>query len=244
MRIPTQIREANMKETLEILNEIAEEYVIEASKCVHCSCNSEIQELLSEDSLERFRAITKAIEYPLKDFDYEFYQLFNESDDNEELARLMQSWITLGSSLEAALQIFLAIYLMDYQNSGWGKWQEFNYETVKGEIYGAIDSIDSDDLPDDKRKSLKKSIKNYLKTRREITQLEELNLGNLISFYCKNIWNNEDCFDELDIIRRYRNYIHPFKKREIGEWDRLLQSLKFVFSVVAVDLCVIINIYN
>lgn len=155
MRIPHQINNSNMKETLEILNEITDEYAIDASKCAYCSYNSEIQVLLSEGSLERFRAITKAIGYPLKDYNYEFY-LFNIGDNNEELARLMQSWITLGSSLETALQIFLGIYLSDYKNSGWEKWKEFNYETVKDEIYRAIDNVSLNDLLEDIRKPLKK----------------------------------------------------------------------------------------
>jgi len=235
MRIPVQIKEADMKEILEIINEIAKEYTTDASKCAYCSHDSEIQELLSEDSLERFRAITKAIGYPLKDFDYEFHQLFDAGDGNEELSILMQTWITLGSSLENALQIFLAIYLSDYKNSGWGKWEEFNYETVKSEIYKALDSVSSSDLADDKRRSLKKLIKEYLKTRKETTQLEKLNLQNLISFYIRYVWSEESCFEELDIIRQYRNCIHSFKKREIGEWDRLLQSLKF-YCALLIDL--------
>ena len=43
MRIPLQIKEANMRETLEILKKEADTYASEASKCAYCSCNDEIQ---------------------------------------------------------------------------------------------------------------------------------------------------------------------------------------------------------
>ena len=235
MRIPLQIQEADIKEALEILEKEANNYVNEASKCAYCSCNDEIQELLSEENLERFSAITTAIGLPLKDYEFEFNELLGISNEIEELARLMQSWITLGSSVECALQIFLAIHLLNYKDSGWGKWGEFNYENVKGEIYKALDSIDEEDLPRDKRKSLKKNIKEYLKTRQETTQLQQLNLQSLIRFYNANVWWKDEYTEELEVIREYRNCVHSFKKRDIGEWDRLLSSLKF-YCTLLIDL--------
>lgn len=235
MRIPLQIEEADMKEVLEILEKEAYNYANEASKCAYCSCNDEIQELLSEDSLERFSAITTAIRFPLKDYDYEFSELLGTSNEIEELARLMQSWITLGSSVECALQIFLAIHLLNYKDSGWGKWEEFNYENVKDEVYKTLDSIDEKDLARDKKKSLKKNIKEYLKTRQETTDLQQLNLQSLIRFYKANVWWKDEYTEELEVIREYRNCVHSFKKRDIGEWDRLLRSLKF-YCTLLLDL--------
>jgi hypothetical protein len=235
MRIPLQIEESDMKEILGILENEADNYVNQALKCAYCSCNDEIQKLLSQDSLERFIAITKAIRFPLKDYDYEFNKIFGISNENEDLARLMQSWITLGSSVECALQIFLAIHLLNYNDSGWGKWEEFNYENVKDEIYKALDSIGESDLAKDKKKSLKKITKNYLKTRNETTHLEQLNLQSLIRFYKVNVWWKDEYTEELEIIRDYRNCVHSFKKRDIGEWDRLLQSLKF-YCTLLLDL--------
>jgi membrane-associated HD superfamily phosphohydrolase len=232
MRIPLQIKEADMRETLEILKKEAENYANEASKCAYCSCNDEIQKLLSKDSLNRFTAITKAIGFPLKDYDYEFNKMFGISNENENLARLMQSWITLGSSVECALQIFLAIHLSNYKDSAWGKWEEFNFETVKGEIYTTLNNIDEESLPKNKRDSLKKNIKEFLKTKRETTHLEQLNLQSLIRFYKANVWWKDEYTEELEIIRQYRNCVHSFKKRDIGEWDRLLDSLKFYCSVL------------
>jgi len=235
MRIPMQIEEAKMEEVLEILQKEAENYINEASKCAYCSCNTEIQELLSQDSLERFTAITKAIGFPLKDYDYEFSKLFGISDENEDLARLMQSWITLGSSVECALQIFLAINLSNYKDSGWGSWEEFNFENVKGELYKALNSIGEENLPKKKRDSLKKIIKDFLKGKQETTHLEQLNLQSLIGFYKVNVWWIDEYTTELQIIRDYRNCVHSFKKRDIGEWDRLLDSLKF-YCILLLDL--------
>lgn len=235
MRIPLQIEEADMKEVLEILKKEADNYVNQASKCAYCSCNDEIQELLSQDSLERFTAITKAIGFPLKDYEYEFNKMFGISNENEDLARLMQSWITLGSSVECALQIFLAIHLLNYKDSGWGKWEEFNYENVKEEIYKVLNSIGEEDLPKNKRDSLKKIIKDFLKGKKETTHLEQLNLQSLIRFYKVNVWWKDEYTEELEIIREYRNCVHSFKKRDIGEWDRLLKSLRF-YCTLLLDL--------
>ncbi|WP_313232127.1 hypothetical protein [Tissierella praeacuta] len=235
MRIPLQIAEATMKETLEILQEEAHNYANEASKCAYCSCNDEIQRLLSQDSLDRFLAITNAIRFPLENYDYEFYKLFGGANENEELSRLMQSWITLGASVESALQIFLAIHLLNYNDSGWGKWEEFNYENVKDEIYKALDSIDEVDLAKDKKKSLKKNIKDFLKGKKGTTHLEQLNLQSLIRFYKVNVWWKDEYTQELEIIREYRNCVHSFKKRDIGEWNRLLKSIKF-YCVLLLDL--------
>lgn len=235
MRIPIQIQEADMKEMLDILSIEAQNLANEALKCAHCSCNDEIQKLISQDSLERFTAITKAIGFTLKDYDYEVNKLVGISNEIEDLARLMQSWITLGSSAECALQIFLAIHLLNYKDSGWGKWEEFNYDNVKNELFNALDSIDEVDLANDKKKSLKRITKNYLKTRQETTHLEQLNLQSLIRFYKVNVWWKDDYTEELEIIREYRNCIHSFKKRDVGEWDRLLKSLKF-YCTLLLDL--------
>lgn len=235
MRIPLQIEEAEMEEILDILEKEANNFANEALKCAYCSFNDEIQVLLSEDSLERFTAITKAIGFSLKDYDYEVNKLFGISNENEELARLMQSWITLGSSVECALQIFLAIHLLDYKDSEWGKWEGFNYENVKGEIYKTLDDIDEKDLAKDKKKSLKKKIKEYLKARQETTDLQQLNLQSLIRFYKANVWWDDEYTTELEIIREYRNCVHSFKKRDIGEWDRLLKSLK-IYCTLIIDL--------
>ncbi|MZK49019.1 hypothetical protein [Clostridium beijerinckii] len=234
MRIPLQIEESDMKGILEILEKEADNYVDQTSKCAYFSCNDEIQTLLSKESLERFSAITKAIGFSLKDYDYEFKKLFG-CDENEDLARLMQSWITLGSSVECALQIFLAINLLNYNDSGWGKWEEFNYDNVKSELYRALDSISEEDLGNDKKKNLKKTIKNYLKTRKETTHLEQLNLQSLIAFYKVNVWWKDEYTEELEIIREYRNCVHSFKRRDVGEWDRLLESLKF-YCTLLLDL--------
>ncbi len=235
MRVPLQIEESNMREILAILEKESDNYVDKASKCAYCSCDDEVQELLSQDSLERFIAITTAIGFPLKDYDYEFNQMFDMYNENEGLARLMQAWITLGSSVECALQIFLAIYLLNYKDSGWGKWEEFNYESVKSEIYKALDSVDEQDLAKDKKKLLKKNIKEYLKTRQETTDIKQLNLQSLIRFYKSNVWWRDEYTEELEIIREYRNCVHSFKKRDIGEWDRLLESLKF-YCTLLLDL--------
>lgn len=235
MRLPLQIQEADLEEVLEILCKESENFANDAEKCAYASCNEEIQAMLSEDNLNRFRAITKAICFPLKDFDYEISRLLGSDDPKEELGRLMQSWITLGSSVEAALQIFLAIHLSNYKDSAWGKWDRFSYETVKSQMFEALNSVPEIDLNKKNRDSLKKILKDFLKSKQDTTHLEQMNLQSLISFFKIHVWWKDDYSEELEVIREFRNCVHAFKSRDIGEWERLLDSLKF-YCVLLLDL--------
>jgi DnaJ-domain-containing protein 1 len=236
MRYPKQIQEADFPELIEIIKKEAREYVRIAKNCAHCSCNSDIQNLLSEDSLQQFLAISDAIGLPLKDVNYDIATLFGFDDSIEEQSRLMQTWITLGSAIEAALQMFLAIYLNDYQNSGWHKWVNYNEEKVKQEIINVINELSQNKHLDAAyAKSLKELVKNELKARRKIPPLNKVMLYDLIEFYRTQVEWDQEKINKLNEIREYRNCIHSFTPREIGNWEQLIDSLKY-YCTLLLDL--------
>jgi len=236
MRIPLQIAEAEWDEVLSIIDKESEAFINEVKKCAYVTSDDEIKRLLADENLEQFLAISKAIKYPLKEYDVDMSQLFGAEDETEEMGRLMQCWITLGSSVESAFQICLAVYLYDYEKSDWGKWNNFNYDKVKEGIYNALNELEQKkQIEKPEAKSLKKAIKEHLKSKQEVTSLENLNLQNLIAFFEINLsWDN-DYITELNKIRNYRNCVHAFKKRDIGLWEELLYSLKF-YCVLLLDL--------
>jgi len=233
MRFPKQIQEADFPELLNIIHTESREYIRVAGNCAHCSGNSEIQKLLSDDSLQQFLAISDALFLPLKDVNYDIATLFGFEDPIEEQSRLMQSWITLGSAIESMLQIFLAIYLNDYENSGWHKWVNFNESAVKQEIIYSLDQLATNGALEAAHvKSLKKLVKEELKTRRDIPPLNKIMLFDLIEFYRTEVKWEQEKIDKLNSIREHRNCIHAFIPRQIGEWDELIEALRFYCSLL------------
>jgi len=236
MHIPIQIDEANIEELLEIIKKESDGLIQCAIKCVYIDTDNEIHRLLNEETLKRYEAVNKALKLPLKDFDYDFHQVLGAIDEIEEMGRLIQCWITLGSAVETSLQIFLSIYLNDYQKSNWGKWEDFNYEEVKTSLYEVINSLESDGhIIKEKAKALKKNLKNHLKGKMEVTSLEDMNLQSLVRFFQSEISWDDEYIDALNTIRENRNAIHSFKNRTVSGWDDLVFSLKF-YCILLLDL--------
>lgn len=236
LHIPIQIDESSIEELLEIIKKESDGLINEARKCKYVDADDEIHRLLDEENLKRYEAVNTALKFPLQNFDYDFHQIIGTIDEVEELGRLMQCWITLGSAVETSIQIFLSIYLNDYQNSNWGKWEDFNHEEVKTSIVELIVQLrDSGHIEMNNSKSLKNDIKDYLKKKKDITSLENVNLQNLIAFF-EVVVEWEKCnIDALNKIRMNRNAIHSFKQRQVDGWDDLVHSLKF-YCILLLDL--------
>ncbi|WP_183108699.1 hypothetical protein [Thermohalobacter berrensis] len=239
-------RDANFTETLKYIDEISNRFVNEIKKVSYVSGDEEIQELLSEQSLNQFLAITYSLNIPineakLKDPNFEdLGELFGFNDTLENKARLMQMWISLGSALESLLQIFLGIYLRDYENSGWGKWENFKLQETKENLLRTLNELREKEIISQKQKNtFKKDIKNYLKDKQQTKHLAELILGSLINFYySNNLWPDDDADRikaKMDFIRENRNCVHSFKERYVGTWEELLDSLKF-FTQIMLEL--------
>lgn len=233
MRYPIAIVEAGYVEVLDIIKTETLEYKCKAEKCGYISGNHDIAKLLSDENLNRFVAISNSIIFPLKDVDYDLITLFGLDNPIEELGRLMQCWITLGSAVESALQIFLAVYLSDYERSGWHKWEIFNSEEVQNDLVVAINDLKVKGcLNKDQANSLKDLIKKELKTRKSLPKLETVMLFDLIEFYRKEVKLDGESIAKLNMIREYRNCIHAFKARDLGEWEVLLDAMRFFCSLI------------
>lgn len=228
MLYPTEIRDAKLEHILGIMNVEVDRYKEEAIICAHCSFDSEVQTLLDETNLDRFVAVSRAIQLSLKGIDFDVAMLFGLEDKIDEVGRLIQAWITLGSVIETSLQIFLAVYLYDYERSGWHKWIAFDEETVKEKLVKQVDELEVQGQLDKKQAgTLKDLFKKELKARRNIPKVEKIMLTDLIAFYKKQEILDGDFIKQLEFIRDKRNCIHSFQKRSIGYWHELLESLKF-----------------
>lgn len=234
--IPVQIDESSIEEILNIIKEESNGLIDEAKKCKFINSDNELHRLLDDENLKRFKAVNTALKFPLQNFDNDFHKIIRTLDKVEEAARLMQCWITLGSAVETSLQIFLSIYLNDYNNSNWGKWEDFNYSEVKTAMVELIVQLrDSGYVKMNNSKSLKNDIKDYLKKKNNITSLENVNLQNLIEFFeVKVEWEKCNIL-ALHKIRMNRNVVHSFKQRQVDGWDDLVDSLKF-YCVLLIDL--------
>ncbi|MGB4438720.1 MAG: hypothetical protein WBJ13_05715 [Sedimentibacter sp.] len=236
MRYPKQIEEAGFEDLLSIIKAETFEYKRKAMNCAVISLNEDMQNLLSEASLNRFIAISNSITFPLKDVDYDIVSLFGLDNPIDELGRLMQCWITLGSAVEAALQIFLSVYLSDFEMSGWHIWDNVNFDEVKNKLFEVINIMEENGEIDKKQaRSLKDMIKKELKSRATLPKLDTIMLFDLIEFYMKTVNWDEEKIQKLTTIREYRNCIHSFKERDLRKWYELLDSIKF-FCCLILDL--------
>ena len=243
MRIPTYIQDAELNEVFNIIDSSAKDFVNEVRKCEYVSQDKEITRLLSETSLNQFLAITSVLKTPynamtMKNLHFDETDLFLdfEENDTEALGYLMQSWITLGSALESLLQIFLAVYLEQYQGSKWGVWENVNLEETKNQLLTLLNSLKDQGLIDQTQKdSLKDKIKKFLKSKSDVSHLESLTLSTLISFYNENIFAEDDkepLNSAFHTIREYRNCVHSFRERNVGSWEELLNHLKMFASFI------------
>lgn len=211
---------------------------IEILKDLEVEYSKEVSELLSKETLERYKSNAKVLKFP-----YNNFKLQRESLDLEE-GFLVQSWSNLGSLLESTLQIFLAFYYRDYITNRGNIWddnviQKLN-NMLKKEFNENLKKLveDSDiNFSGKDRKSLMKKIDEIIKDKKNLPMIDKLTLEPLIAFYTSNkIFNsNEYSEEEFRRIRDYRNAIHSFQKREIGSWDELNYYSK-VLLMLLIDM--------
>jgi len=236
VRIPYQIKEADEIKLPELIREVVGDYIVEAGKCAYVSADQDIQEMLSERALEQYEAVCNAIASSLSSIDADLALLFGLDDKSEELSLLMKNWMLLGSAIETSMQIFLAIYLADYNNSGYKKWENFNYEEVKSSFFSVLnDAVTNGFIESANARSLKDGIKKQLKSKLQLPTLYELKLGELIRFFGSEVGFDEDTVNWLHRVRVYRNCIHSFQSREVGSLEELYESVR-LFCAFVVDL--------
>ncbi|MBO4323318.1 MAG: hypothetical protein J5836_01505, partial [Clostridia bacterium] len=85
--------------------------------------------------------------------------------------------------------------------------------------------------------------KKYLNKKLKPLELSDLNFYKIIEYYESNIWDNQsrrmicvdgnpiNVIDWLNKIRRYRNSIHIYKDKELGDKLELLEDTKVFYSI-------------
>mgnify|MGYP001388102512 CR=1 FL=1 len=200
----------------------------------------EISELLSEDTIARFKSVAYSLQFP-------FLSYSKSSDDDKKLLEqglLVQSWSALGALLESTLQLFLAFHYRDYIQSEWSKWNTEAIEQIStllsGNLKPSLESLVHQNeqngvigLTNEIKKSFIRKATDILKEKRKLPKLERITLSDLIDFYeSQNVLLKGDYEKEdLQKIRDYRNSIHTFQKRTIGSWDELNEYGKVLLQM-------------
>lgn len=231
--------EMDLIDTLSNLEELTCVFVdqIEILKDLETAYSSEVGNLLSKETLERCKSNTRVLKYP--------YKNYLDSKDSTELKEgfLIQSWSSMGSILESTLQIFLAFYYRDYIKTNINIWNEDVLarlrELLKTEWNDQLKKLVNEDgfeFSGKDRKSLLEKIRKII-NEKQLPSIEEMTLEPLIAFYYANeiIEPKEYTAEELRRIRDYRNAVHSFKKRAIGDWCELESYgkvlLMFIFDL-------------
>ena len=232
LRIDQKILDADLQETLQMLNRAAIGFRNQAEICGYCSGLPEVESLLTADRLNQFVAISKAITYPLKEINFNMAELMGSVEATDEQARLTQCWITLGAIIEAAMKIWLAIYYQDFSSSSWRKWS-INEHAVLTDLDVAIDELNSrGELDGSQAQSLKDTVREALKKRRDVPDLDIFDFLEMLRFFKKVVRWEQATVDYINMIRGYRNSIHAFTPRSIGKWNELLDALHFTCALL------------
>ncbi|BAM48018.1 hypothetical protein [Amphibacillus xylanus] len=201
---------------------------------------------LTENTLLNYRGIALTFSSPIEKLINSNHKLENKFTQDEIAAKrgvLIQYWTNLGSLLESSLQMFLAVYHEDYLNSFWGSWNNNSIKQVEEAIKLFNDDLKKivknnqnlkiEGLTGKNRKSLIKSIKDFIKKKKEIPSINKIMLSELIDFYVANkvIFKHFNQA-ELEVIRNYRNNVHLFGDKMIGSYDEINKFSKEVLSLL------------
>jgi hypothetical protein len=208
------------------ISTIAEKLTTKALRCAKYSGNDEIQKLITESSMDRFNAVISAITSDLSDGFY--YEMEDLTGDIGGDSLKMKSWIMLGSAVESSLQIFLSVYLCDYNNSHWQQWEDFAAIETKETIAAAIKSlVDANTIEAAQGRSIREAVKDEIKLHTKLHPIERVMFDELILFYEKNKIFDRDDIGKLRNIQSNRNCIHAYMERTIGNWMDLQYATRF-----------------
>lgn len=192
---------------------------------VACSFNSDTQELINDETMDRFLNLARLVSENLENgFFYETEDIENRNDN----AYKLNLWIILGSLTECALQMFLAFNIDDYRNSKWQQWEDVSAKEIKDPIINVINSLVSDNtITSAQGKTLKKAIKDKITEHTVEHPVQKVMLDEIIQFYIALGLMDEDEIIYLKSIQSNRNGIHSFEGRKIGTWDDLQYCVRF-----------------
>ncbi|MEG0275779.1 MAG: hypothetical protein RR630_02015 [Coprobacillus sp.] len=213
------------KELDKTLEQTFDEFIKQSLLCADLSNNSNVQKLINKKNLEKFRSLIYLLQKDLSVIDLYEIGVF---DSIEEMGERMKLWIVLGSLVEMTMQIFLSVYLYDYQISNWLQWEEFGIGKTDKLLTELIDELLIKGIINKNvSKSLKKSLKETIKKHTEVKEIDKIMLDELIQFFDKMKIIESEEKEQLQIIQRNRNCIHAYSEREINSWKYLKESIYF-----------------
>lgn len=209
---------------------VTSNYIDNVKYCADHGPSSEITRLINDNSCEKYLSI---VELVVDDMPESFYYLTEDiSNDGVSGLRLKQ-WIILGTITEVTLQMFLTIYLFDYENSHWRQWEEFASEDTKTAIADTINQLVKDGVIESEQgKSLKKAVKEEINSHTKPHQVEKIMLDEIISFYEKQSLVDEDDISLMRMIQSNRNGIHAYMERDMGTWNDMQYAFRYLGAII------------
>lgn len=207
------------------LIEVSDKFVQKALILANQSNNMTVQKLVNEKSMQRFGAVIDALSENMEDI---FYYTYEDLEGNTVSGLKMKSWILLGSATEVILQVFLSIYIEDYQSSNWQQWEEFSESEVKSAIFDTLNKLTEEGkIRSEYVRSIKEAVRDEIRYHVKMHPVEKVMLDEIISFYEKNKILDQDDIEVLRSIQKNRNCIHAYMDRDIGLWSEMQYCIRF-----------------
>lgn len=209
---------------------VTEIYIGNLKYCADHGLSNETSRLINRLSCEKYLNIVELVTNDMSDS----ICFLTEDIDNQSVSGLrLKQWIILGTITEVTLQMFLTIYLSDFENSHWQQWSDFATEDTKSAIANVVKQlVDNGVIEQEQGKSIKKAVKKEIDLHIKPHALEKIMLDEVIAFYQKqNILDEDDIFI-LRIIQSNRNGIHAYMGREMGTWMDLQNAIRHMGAII------------
>lgn len=151
------------------------------------------------------------------------------TDSYQNDAEKLNCWILLGSLTESTLQMFLCFYIKDYAKSKWQQWDDFNGDEVVQSIKDSLNELTKKGKITAKQKrSIIDAVKDKIEEHTVEHDIKWITLDELIQFYQKTELIDDEEYNYLHNIQLYRNGVHSFLERSVGDWKELVTCSKFL----------------
>lgn len=212
------------------LIEVSDKFVQKALILASQSNNMTVQKLVNEKSMQRFGAVIDALSENMEDI---FYYTYEDLEGNTVSGLKMKSWILLGSATEVILQVFLSIYIEDYQSSNWQQREEFSESEVKSAIFDTLNKLTEEGkIRSEYVRSIKQAVRDEIRYHVKMHPVEKVMLDEIISFYEKSKILDQDDIEVLRSIQKNRNCIHAYMDRDIGLWSEMQYCIRFFCALL------------
>ena len=211
---------------IEVSNKFIQKVLILANQ----SNNIVVKKLANEKSMQRFEAVIDALSENMEDI---FYYEYEDIEGSVVSGLKMKSWILLGAATEVVLQVFLSIYIEDYQSANWQQWEKFSEREVKNAIYDTLNKlIEEGKIKKEYVRSIKEAVRDEIKYHVKVHPVEKVMLDEIISFYEKNEILDQKDIEVLRSIQKNRNCIHAYMDRDIGLWSDFQYCIRFFCALL------------